>query len=346
MAAFDFMQIKWFIRIARLLLVAFCVIIGLAVASSLEGSPWLCGGIGGLFGVLVVLVDIYLGKVSIRHISHGVFGLLVGLFAAFLVARLVLLQLAWFNSNDLMAYTIRNAVEVFLYAAFGFMGATVAVRSDRDQFALIIPYVRFRRDASEGEPLLLDTNIVIDGRIPKLVETGFLSGTLVVPRLVLDELQRLADSHDSIKSERGKRGLAVLAQMQEIRDLDLTVHEDGTTDNLPVDTRLVGLAIELNARLLTNDENLAQVARLRGITVLNLNALSRALQAELTAGDQIEITLVKAGKDKHQGVGYLPDGAMVVVNQGANFLGQNVRVNVSGTTQTSAGRLVFGDIAN
>ncbi len=340
------MQIKWFIRIARLLLIAFCVIIGLATASSLEDSPWLCGGIGGLFGALVVLVDIYLGKVTIRHISHGVIGMLVGLFAAFLVARLVVLQLGWFNSNDLSAYTIRNAVEVFLYAALGFMGATVAVRSDRDQFALLIPYVRFRRDSLEGEPLLLDTNIVIDGRIPRLLKTGFLTGTLVIPRLVLDELQRLADSHDSLKAERGKRGLSVLEQLREMSDLDLTMHEDASNAALPVDTRLVTLARELNARLLTNDENLAQVARLRGITVLSINELSRAVQSELSAGDEIEIALVKGGREKHQAVGYLPDGAMIVVNQGAGLIGRTVRVIISGTTQTSAGRLIFAELAN
>lgn len=340
------MQIQWFIRIARLLLVAFCVVVGLALASSLEDSPWLCGGMGGLLGVLVVLVDIYLGKVSIRHISHGVFGLMIGLFAAFLVARLTLLQLGWFASTDLTVYTIRNALEVFLYGAFGFMGVTIAVRSDRDQFALLIPYVRFRRESSEGEPLLLDTNIVIDGRIPRLVQTGFLSGTLVIPRMVLDELQRLADSNDPIKAERGKRGLSVLEQMRGIRDLDLTIHEDGSSAALPVDTRLVMLARELNARLLTNDENLAQVARLRGIAVLSINELSRAVQSELSAGDEVEIALVKAGKDKHQAVGYLPDGAMIVVNQGAALIGRTVRVSISGTTQTSAGRLIFADVVN
>jgi uncharacterized protein YacL len=340
------MQIQWFIRIIRLLLIAFSVIIGLATASSLEDSPWLWGGVGGLFGVLVVLVDMYLGKVSIRHISHGIFGMLVGLGAAFLIARLVVLQLGWFNGGDLTAYTLRNAIEVFLYAALGFMGTAVAVRSDRDQFALIIPYVRFRRDASEGEPLLLDTNIVIDGRISRLIETGFVSGTLVVPRLVLDELQRLADSRDQLKAERGKRGLAVLEKLRGIRDLDLTIHEDGTSEAIPVDTRLVNLALELNARLLTNDENLAQVARLRGITVLSLLELSHALQSEIHAGDQMEIMLVKTGREKHQAVGYLPDGAMIVVNQGANFMGQIVRVTISGTTQTSAGRLIFAEIAN
>lgn len=344
------MEIRWFIRIARVLLIAFCAMVGTALASSLEYSPGLCAGMGALFGVLVVLIDIYLGKVSIRHISHGVFGLMIGLFAAFLFSRLTLSQLGWFSSsgasNDLTIYTFRNAVEVFLYGAFGFIGMTVAVRSDRDQFALIIPYVRFRRDSSEGEPILLDTNIVIDGRIPRLYQTGFLSGSLVVPRLVFDELQRLADSHDPVKAERGKRGLSVLEQMRTTAKLDLTVHEDHSSSSLPVDTRLVMLARELNARLLTNDENLAQVARLRGITVLSINELSRAVQSELSAGDEIEIALVKPGKDKHQAVGYLPDGAMIVVNQGAGLIGRTVRVAISGTTQTSAGRLIFADVVS
>jgi uncharacterized protein YacL len=124
------------------------------------------------------------------------------------------------------------------------------------------------------------------------------------------------------------------------------VHEDGSSASLPVDTRLVTLAHELNARLLTNDENLAQVARLHGLTVLSINELSKAVQSELSAGDEIEIMLVKTGREKHQGVGYLPDGAMIVVNQGAGLIGSTVRVIISGTTQTSAGRLIFAELAN
>ena len=341
------MQVLWFIRVARVFFIAFCVMIGLATASSFEAGGWLGGTLGGLFGGSVALLDIYLGKVSVRHFSHAVFGLLIGLFGAFLITRLGILQMGWINRlPDADAYTIRNTIEIAVYVTLGFLGVTLAVRSDRDQFALLIPYVRFRRDSSEGEPLLLDTNIVIDGRIPRLYQTGFLTGTLVIPRLVLDELQRLADSHDPIKSERGKRGLSVLEQMRGMRDLDLTIHEDGSSAALPVDTRLVMLARELNARLLTNDENLAQVARLRGIVVLSINELSRAVQSELSAGDEVDIALVKAGKDKHQAVGYLPDGAMIVVNQGAGLIGRTVRVSISGTTQTSAGRLIFADLVS
>ena len=337
------MQVLWFIQVVRVLFMALCLYIGVVVSPGFGGSK-LTGAIGGIaFGGFLVLLDSALGRVSVRHFSHAVFGLLAGLFGAFLITRVGLLQMGWLTSLP-DGETIRNAIELVVFLALGFLGVTLAVRSDRDQFAMLIPYVRFRRDASEGEPLLLDTNIDIDGRIPKLCETGFLTGTMVIPRLVLDELQRLADSQESLKAERGKRGLLVLEQMRAMRDLDLTIHEDGTSGTVPVDTRLANLARELNARLLTNDENLAQVARLRGVAVLSLNELSRALQSELTAGDQIEIALVKTGREKHQGVGYLPDGAMVIVNNAVSFVGNSVRVIISGTTQTSAGRLIFAEL--
>ncbi len=337
------MRASWSIRVVRILFVVLCLFLGAVIALGFGRSGWL-GAVWGLpFGGLIVLLDASLGNFSMRHFSYAVFGLLIGLFGAFLITRVGVFQLAWFLSLP-DGDAIRNAVEIAIYATLGFLGITLALRSDRDQLAFVIPYVRFRRDASEGEPLLLDTNIVIDGRIPRLFQTGFLSGTLVIPRLVLDELQRMADSHDPIKAERGKHGLDVMEQMRAIRDLDLTIHEDGNRDSVPVDTRLVSLARELNARLLTNDENLAQVARLRGIQVLSLNELSRALQSELAAGDEIEVALVKPGREKHQAVGYMPDGAMIVVNQAASRMGQTVRVMISGTTQTAAGRLVFADM--
>ena len=337
------MQSSWSIRVVRALFVVLCIFLGSVIALGFGASGWLGALLGVPCGVLVVLLDASLGSFSMRHFSYSVFGLLVGLFGAFLITRVGVFQLAWFQSlRD--GDAIRNAVEIAIYATLGFLGVTLALRSDRDQFAFVIPYVRFRRDASEGEPLLLDTNIVIDGRIPRLFQTGFLSGTLVIPRLVLDELQRMTDSHDPLKAERGRRGLQVLEQMRAIRDLDLTIHEDNSREGVPVDTRLVTLARELNARLLTNDENLAQVARLRGIQVLSLNELSRALQSELAPGDVVEVALVKPGREKHQAVGYMPDGAMIVVNQAVALMGQTVRVIISGTTQTAAGRLVFADV--
>ena len=344
------MQANWTLNLIRAIFVALCAALGLVIAWTLVSSTE-AGILGGIVaGCLIVALEASMRAFTIRHFSNAVFGLLIGLFGAFLITRLGLFDFDLFSDPELReakefyAPRVKNALEIITYTTLGFFGLMIALRSDRDQFALVIPYVRFRRDASEGEPLLLDTNIIIDGRIIRLFKTGFLTGTFIVPRFVLDEMQTVADSRDPIKAERGKRGLHILEEMRGIKDLDLTIQDDAAGPNSPVDTRLVNFARTLNARLLTNDDNVAQVARLRGVTVLSLIELSRALQSELLVGDQLEISLVKPGKDKHQAVGYLADGAMIVVNNAAAFMGQTVSVTISGTTQTSAGRLVFADI--
>lgn len=295
-------------------------------------------------GLLVVL-DTTFAKLSLRDFSQSTFGLAIGLFCAWLITRIGVFQLGYFQSMQ-EGDALRNAVEIVIYTTFAYLGITFALRSDRDQFALLIPYVRFRRDGSEGEPVLLDTNVIIDGRIPSVIRTGFLNGALVVPRFVLDELQRLTESGDSQKVIRGKRGLEVMERMRAIPDVFLSIHEElpGANKETSVDIRLVSLARELNARLLTNDENLAQVARLRGIIVLNFNDLAIALQSQLNPGDELSLPLTKLGKDKHQAVGYLADGTMIVVNQAATFVGQTVEVIISGALPTSAGRLIFAEL--
>ena len=337
------MSAPWSIRLARTLFLLFAVLLGAMIAEGFKHPVWmgtLCGLAAGLF---FVLVDSLLAQFSFREFSFGTFGLLVGLFCAFLVRKIGIFDLPWFRSLE-DADSIRSVVDICTYAVFGFLGITLALRSDRDQFSFIIPYVRFRRDASEGEPMLLDSNVIIDGRIPRVFATGFLTGSFVIPRFVLDELQRLADSRDPIKSERGKHGLDCVQIMRETSGIDITINQDFLREGEAVDTRLVTLARELNARLLTNDVNLGKVATLRNVPVLNFNDLARALQPELKVGDEFHLNLVKAGKDKHQAIGYLADGAMIVVNQAAQFLGETVPIVVSGTLQTSAGRLIFAEL--
>lgn len=337
------MSIPWSIRLVRTLFLTIAVLIGAAIAIGYK-QPALLGIVGGLAaGAFFVLVDSLLAQFSFREFSFSVFGLLIGMFCAFLISKIGIFDLPWFRGME-DPDSIRSIVEICLYCIFGFLGITLALRSDRDQFSFIIPYVRFRRDASEGEPMLLDSNVIIDGRIPKVFATGFLSGRFVVPRFVLDELQRLADSREPLKSARGQRGLDCVQAMRETPGLELSIHEDPLHEGQPVDTRLVTLARELNARLLTNDVNLGKVASVRSVNVLNFNDLARALQPEVATGDEFELSLVKPGKDRHQAVGYLPDGAMIVVNHAAQFLGETVPVVVSGTLQTSAGRLIFAEL--
>lgn len=339
------MPVPWSIKLARVLFMTVAVLLGAAIAAGFKAEVWLGTLIGLLAGGFFVLVDALLAQFTFREFSFGVFGLLVGLFCAFLVTKIGIFDLPWFqNMEDFES--VRIVLDICLYLVFGFLGITLALRSDRDQFSFIIPYVRFRRDASEGEPVLLDSNVIIDGRVPKVFATGFLTGNFVIPRFVLDELQRLADSRDPIKSARGKRGLDCVQQLRETKGIEITINENGAHEGQPVDTLLVTLAHELNARLLTNDVNLGKVASLRRVTVLNFNDLARALDPEVAVGDEFELNLVKPGRERHQAVGYLPNGAMIVVNHAVTLIGETVSVVVTGTTQTSAGRLIFADLTS
>ncbi|CAN5831337.1 PIN/TRAM domain-containing protein [soil metagenome] len=337
---------SWSIRLARTIFLILAVLLGAAIPMGFKWSIWIVGlgALSGLIaGIAFILIDDVLARFSFREFSAGTFGLLIGLFCASLVTRVGFFDLPWFhNLEDAEAW--KSIIEVCIYFSLGFFGITLALRSDRDQFSLIIPYVRFRRDASEGEPMLLDSNVIIDGRIPRIFATGFLSGIYIIPRFVVDELQRLADSRDLIKSARGKRGIDCMQEMRETKGMDITIHESSLRDGEAIDVCLASLARELNARLLTNDINLGKIAKLRNVTVLNFHDLTRAMQPEVCTGDEFELSLVKPGRDKHQAVGYLPDGAMIVVNHAAAFIGETVSIVVSSTLQTSAGRLIFAEL--
>lgn len=338
------MKTSWPIRLVRALFFAFSVFIGMAIATGLQQEAWTGAVSGALFMGLLMVLDAILARFTLRDFSHATLGLAVGLLCAWLITRIGVFQLAYFQ-NHANGDTLQNIVEICIYGTLAFFGVTFALRSDRDQFAFLIPYVRFRRDGSEGEPMLLDTNVIIDGRLPGVFATGFLSGAVVVPRFVLDELQRLSDSAEPTKVMRGKRGLEMMEKLRAMPGMTVSIHEEGGgSANALVDTRLVTLARELNARLLTNDDNLIKVARLRGITVLSFHELAAALHPELSVGDELTLPLTKPGKDKNQAVGYLPDGTMIVVNNAAPKIGQTVDVVVSGTLPTSAGRLIFAEI--
>ena len=251
-------------------------------------------------------------------------------------------------ASDVLRYqseTTQWTARLIVYCTFGYLGMMLAMRSNRDEFSLIIPYVRFARETTQHEPLVLDTSVIIDGRIADLCATGFLSRSLIVPRFVLGELQTLADSRDPTKRERGRRGLDILNDLQSSRDVELTVHEgSGGDGDESVDARLVRTAKVLHARLLTNDNALGQVARLQQVHVLNLSDLTRALKPSVTAGDELELNLVKEGREQHQAVGYLADGTMIVVNHARPHLGKIATVIVSSALQTAAGRLIFAEL--
>ncbi len=341
------MNPKITLRLARAGFVLFCCLLGVALAPTFGTARWSGALAGAGFGAVVATLDVLLVGFTIGVFSSATFGLLIGLFCGWLLTRLPYADLPPFQGGDeVEALRRRNVFELAVYSTLGFLGITLALRSNREEFALIIPYVRFRQEGIEEQKLLVDTNILIDGRLPGICETGFLSATLVVPRFVLDELHLLADLPDPIKRDRGKRGLETLEHLRSQPTLEVKIHEIYQAQDQPVDIRLVQLAKNLGARLLTNDANLGRVATLQGVPVLNLNALARAMRPTIQPGDELDLMLIKEGKDAHQAVGYMADGTMIVVNHAIGHLGSTVPIVVSSALQTSAGRLVFAELKN
>ena len=327
------------LNLLRALFVSFCACVGGLVTPTLGyGSlPGLLLGAG--FALLLVLADRLLHGFSLRAFSSATFGLLLGLlFATLLMA------------SDVLRYQpdpVQWAVRLIVYCAFAYLGMMLAMRSNRDEFSLIIPYVRFTRETTQHEPIVLDTSVIIDGRIPELCASGFVSRSLIVPRFVLDELQTLSDSRDPLKRERGRRGLDLLNQLQKSRDVEVSIHGTSRDDGeMAVDARLVRTAKLLQARLLTNDQALCQVARLQQVPALNLSDLAKALRPTLGVGDELPLHLIKEGRENHQAVGYLADGTMIVVNNARQRMGETRTVIVSSALQTSGGRLVFAELKN
>ena len=206
------------------------------------------------------------------------------------------------------------------------------------------PYVRFSPQNKPDNLLLLDTSVIIDGRIADLIEAHFLEGLIVVPRFVLKELQQIADSGDAIKRARGRRGLEMLNRIQRNTNIEVRIHDGDFPEEKEVDAKLVRLARNLNARLFTNDYNLAKVAELQKVNYVNLHEVAKCLKVILLPGETLQLKIVREGKDKGQGVGYLPDGTMVVVNNGQSHIGQQVEVQVQTLLQTGAGIIVFAEV--
>lgn len=324
------------INLFRVLFICFAFFMGMRVGEVVFGAASV-GAISGLiFGLGVVLIDRLMKGFSLRIFSVATFGLVLGLVASQLML-----------ASDVLRFTTeqtRWVVGLSVYTMFGYLGMMLAVRSHRDEFALIIPYVRFRRTALQDVPVVIDTSIVIDGHLVEVCETGFLGTSLVLPRFVLEELQILADSADPLKREKGRRGLDLLNDARKRNDFSLTIHELVSEKGESVDSRLIRVAQVLQARLLTNDVALSRLARLEGVQVLSFRELSHALKPIFQAGDEVELALVKPGREAHQAVGYLPDGGMVVVNHARALVGTSVRVTIGATLQTSSGRMIFADL--
>ena len=329
--------------IIRILFVSLCTIGGYAVSQvrpEFVSGPFsgpLGAVIGFGFGWLMIAIDEMLKGFSLRAFSATTFGLLLGTVVALLIDSSGLFEYAEHTST-------RWLIRLCLFLSFGYIGIVLAMRSNKEDFSLIIPYVRFAPQNKPDNLLLLDTSVIIDGRIADLIESNFLEGLIVVPRFVLKELQQVADSNDPIKRARGRRGLEMLNRIQRNPRNEVKIHEGDFPDEKEVDTKLVRLAKNLGAKLFTNDYNLGKVAELQSVNYVNLHELAQALRVVLLPGEMLTLRIVREGKDKGQGVGYLPDGTMVVVNNAQNAIGQQVDAQVQSLLQTGAGVIVFADL--
>ncbi|MFU8848857.1 MAG: PIN/TRAM domain-containing protein [Opitutales bacterium] len=296
--------------------------------------------VGMSIAVLVILVDLLLEGFSLRGLSAITFGLAIGGFIAFLLANS-----PFFEPLEHDPELAENLflTRLALYVISMYLATVIALRG-KDEFNLVIPYVRFSPEVVETPLAIVDTSALIDGRIAAICETRWFGYALLIPRFVLDELQGIADSSDPTRKEKGRKGLDVLNRMRTMKHLDLRIHETDVPDRKAVDAKLVFLAETLKGKLITTDYNLAKLAQFHRVAWLNITELVKAVNQEISIGARLSVELVRVGKDPNQAIGYLPDGSMLVVNGGKSQIGKEVRVEVDSVVPSAGGKMVFASL--
>ena len=303
--------------------------------SSIGGFPhrWLGILVGFVAGGGIIYGERRLEKRSGREILAGVLGLILGLVVALLIGMIVV-QIPVFRDNK--QYYLY--VMIFMTLILGYLGTVVGIRKRGDL------RLASRHHENEASAKILDTSVIIDGRIADICEKHFIEGKIIIPKFVLDELQQIADSADPLKRNRGRRGLEILRRMQLRKDLEVVVDEFNPGENDDVDANLVKLARLRGAKVITNDFNLNKVAELHGIRALNVNELANALKPVVLPGEELSVKITKRGKEPEQGVGYLDDGTMVVVEGGSGMQNRTVDVIITSVLQTTVGRMIFSKL--
>lgn len=303
------------------------------------GSASRAAGIAaGLFAcIFALLLENFLRKIESRNVVGGVVGLLMGLAAA---------QLLGMSLGDgLVEEKTRAYILFFLSLVMGYVGLTTGGRTGFSLLTAAQPVPKpEEREPKNKDYKILDTSVIIDGRIADITETGFLEGTFVIPQFVLRELQHIADSSDTLKRNRGRRGLDILHKIQKKVDLNVKIDETDFPRVREVDGKLIALAKQSGGKIITNDFNLNKIAELQGVTVLNINQLANALKPVVLPGELMKVYILKEGKEANQGVAYLDDGTMVVVDNAKKEIGKTIEVLVTSVLQTTAGRMIFSQI--
>lgn len=302
--------------------------------------PWVVF-VGILAGAgVVVLFDVLLPRKRIELLSCIYFGIVVGLFLSYVLSLAISPLLL---DADLKPSKYAPVIQVLMGVALCYICISFLLQT-KDDFRFIIPYVEFAKEVKGNRPYILDTSVVIDGRLADIVETQILDSQLIMPRFIIQELQSIADSNDRLRRARGRRGLDILNRLRNNENLDFKIYDREVpgTEGQSVDMKLVMLARQLDGRIITGDYNLNKVAKLHNVPVINLNDLANALKPAYIPGETLDIRLIKPGEEMGQGVGYLDDGTMVVIENGRDYVGKTVHVTVTSVLQTSAGRMIFG----
>lgn len=304
-------------------------ILGLRTGLSYEGILW-----GAGVGCLALILEYVLMKVGFGTFVGGMIGLSLGLLFA---------KLVYFPIKTVFTNIDGTYIAVIFNTLFGYSGLLLGLRAGKD-FTLSNIVKAFRTRVEEEHAKLIDTSVIIDGRIADVCEAGFLEGPFIIPQFILQELQHIADSSDSLRRARGRRGLDILHRIQKMSNITVKIIDEDLPKIKEVDAKLVALARLMGAKIITNDFNLNKVAALQGVTVLNLNELANALKPVVLPGETMNIFVVKEGKEYNQGVGYLDDGTMVVVDNARKLINQQVNVVVTSVLQTTAGRMIFAKL--
>lgn len=340
------------VKIIRAVFILSCIIMGVIWARYLVQEidantlkpvnqfPWvvLGGGVGFLVSILVLIGISYITQDMFEKLSPVIVAIVLAMLMGYALGQYILL---WFPPVDVNLRVFLIATFVLL---FGFMGISLGI-TRASKWESLIKAVH-KQQVPHGSPKVVDTSVIIDGRILDVCETGFLDGTLIVPRFVLRELQNIADSADVLRRAKGRRGLDIIKAIQEkTNKVFVVVVEDDYPEIREVDAKLLKLSVQYGAKIITNDYNLNKVAQIEGVSVLNINDLANAIKPAVLPDERMQVKIIREGKEALQGVGYLDDGTMVVIDGGKEHIGRNVSVIVTSVLQTAAGRMIFGKMS-
>jgi uncharacterized protein YacL len=306
-----------------------------------QQTLWRIGGglVGAFVGTLVIFALRFITQEIYERLFPVIIAITLSMVLGYFLARYIIMVT---ESEDLLSQVYLTSSMVLI---FGFMGISLGLTRASNWESLVSAVKKQKIEF--GNPKILDTSVLIDGRIGEVVDAGFIEGTLIVPHFVLTELQHIADSPDVLRRNKGRRGLDILRELKEKKSgPDLEIIEDDPEDVREVDDKLVTLAREFKAKIVTTDYNLNKVASIQGVTVLNLNELANAIKTAALPDEELEVKILKEGKESTQGVGYLEDGTMIVVDGGRPYIGQRVRVVVTSVLQTAAGRMIFTKVSD